>query len=77
MKERPILIAVIGYIIGILWGLYFNFSVAFLYIFIAAIYFILKMIGTTNMITSEYDNVLFGAKSYEERLYLHNRYSKE
>lgn len=42
MKERPILIAVIGYIIGILWGLYFNFSVAFLYIFIAAIYFILK-----------------------------------
>ena len=42
MKERPILIAVIAYIIGILWGLYFNFSVAFLYIFIAAIYFILK-----------------------------------
>lgn len=42
MKERPILIAVIGYIIGILWGLYFNFSVVLLYIFIAAIYFILK-----------------------------------
>lgn len=40
------------------------------------IYCILKMIGTTNMITSEYDNVLFGAKSYEERLYIHNRYSK-
>ena len=42
MKERPILIAVIGYMIGILWGLYFNFSVALFYIFIAAIYFILK-----------------------------------
>ena len=42
MKERPILIAVIGYMIGILWGLYFNFSVALLYIFIAAIYVILK-----------------------------------
>lgn len=42
MKERPILIAVIGYMIGILWGLYFNFSVALLYIFITAIYFIIK-----------------------------------
>ena len=42
MKERPILIVVIGYMIGILWGLYFNFSVALLYIFITAIYVILK-----------------------------------
>lgn len=48
-----------------------------LFLIFIGIYFILKMIGTTNMITSEYDNVLFGAKSYEERLYLHNRYSKE
>ena len=40
MKERPALIAVIGYMIGILWGLYFNFSIALLYIFIAVIYFI-------------------------------------
>ncbi len=48
MKERPILIAVIGYMIGILWGLYFNFSVALLYIFIAAIYFILKTFLSKN-----------------------------
>lgn len=40
------------------------------------IYCALKMVGTTNLITAEYDNVLFGAKSYEERLYIHNRYSK-
>lgn len=40
MKERPILIAVIGYIIGILWGLYFDFSIALLYIFIAVIIWI-------------------------------------
>ena len=46
MKERPILIAVIGYMIGILWGLYFNFSVALLYIFITAIYFIIKPFWT-------------------------------
>ncbi len=48
MKERPILIAVIGYMIGILWGLYFNFSVALLYIFIAAIYLILKTFLSKN-----------------------------
>ena len=48
MKERPILIAVIGYMIGILLGLYFNFSVALLYIFIAAIYFILKTFLSKN-----------------------------
>lgn len=48
MKERPILIAVIGYMIGILWGLYFNFSVALFYIFIAAIYLILKTFLSKN-----------------------------
>ena len=48
MKERPILIAVIGYMIGILWGLYFNFSVAIFYIFIAAIYLILKTFLSKN-----------------------------
>lgn len=42
MKERPLLVAVIGYIIGILWGLYFDFSIVLLYIFIIAIYFIIK-----------------------------------
>ena len=42
MKERPSLIAVIGYMIGILWGLYFNFSIALLYIFIAVIYLVIK-----------------------------------
>ena len=49
MKERPILIAVIGYIIGILWGLYFNFSVAFLYIFITVIFYIVKIIYLEKM----------------------------
>ena len=41
--KRPILVVAIGYIIGIIWGLYFNFSIALLYIFIAAIYFFLKI----------------------------------
>lgn len=42
MKERPILVAVIGYIIGILWGLYFRFSIVPFYILILATYYILK-----------------------------------
>ncbi len=40
--KRPILVVAIGYIIGIIMGLYFNFSIAFVYIFLAAIYFIKK-----------------------------------
>ena len=42
MKHRPILVAVIGYIIGILWGLYFQFSIVPYYILILATYFIVK-----------------------------------
>ena len=30
--KRPIVVMVIGYIIGIIWGLYFDFSIVFLYI---------------------------------------------
>lgn len=48
-----------------------------LFLAFISIYVVMKMVGSTNMITSEYDNVLFGAKSYEERLYIHNRYSVE
>ncbi len=42
MKQRPILVAVIGYIIGILWGLYFKSSIVFSYILMLAIYYIYK-----------------------------------
>lgn len=42
MKQRPILVAVIGYMIGILWGLYFRFSIVLCYILILATYYILK-----------------------------------
>ncbi len=40
--KRPILIAVIGYLIGILMGLYFKFSIVLFYIPITAIYLINK-----------------------------------
>ncbi len=40
--NRPILIALIGYIIGILWGLYFKISVVLLFIVLWSMYFILK-----------------------------------
>ena len=42
MKHRPILVAVIGYIIGILWGLYFQFSIVLYYIPMIVIYYISK-----------------------------------
>ena len=42
MKQRPILVAVIGYMIGILWGLYFRFSIVLCYILILATYYMLK-----------------------------------
>lgn len=40
MKQRPILVATIGYIIGILWGLYFKFSMPLCYILIFATYYL-------------------------------------
>jgi len=43
MKQRPILVAVIGYMIGILWGLYFRFSIVLCYILTLATYYILKI----------------------------------
>lgn len=48
-----------------------------LFMAFVGLYCTMKIVGLTNMITSEYDNVLFGIKSYEERLYIHNRYAKE
>lgn len=51
MKNRPILVVVIGYIIGILMGLYFNFSIIPFYIILTATYTIIRI--TTNSNTKE------------------------
>ena len=40
--KRPILVAVIGYILGILWGVYFEISIAPFYIPIIVIYLFKK-----------------------------------
>ena len=65
MKERPILIAVIGYIIGILWGLYINFSIALFYFSIIAIYFISKIFISNNKLdTSRKKLKLLSIKRY-------------
>lgn len=42
MKERPILVATLGIIIGILMGLYFKFSIVLFYIPMIAIYYIIS-----------------------------------
>lgn len=41
--NRPIFIVVIGYIIGIIWGLYFKTSIAPFYILLIIIYIIIKL----------------------------------
>lgn len=38
--KRPIVVIVIGYIIGIIWGLYLNFSIVLFYILIAILFYI-------------------------------------
>ena len=38
--NRPIFIILIGYIIGILWGLYLKISIVFFYIFLLILYYI-------------------------------------
>ncbi len=48
MKERPILVAVIGYIIGILWGLYFKISIVLCYLVMTAIHLIFKFFSKEN-----------------------------
>ena len=40
--KRPIVFAVIGYLIGIIFGLYFNFSIALLYLLLISITFSIK-----------------------------------
>lgn len=40
--KRPVLIALIGYIIGILWGLYFKISVVLLFAILWSIYLLLR-----------------------------------
>lgn len=46
--KRPILVAVIGYIIGIISGLYFNISIVSFYIFIAVICFSSRFLKKLN-----------------------------
>ena len=43
LKQRSILVATIGYIIGILWGLYFKFSIVPFYIILFVTYCIIKI----------------------------------
>lgn len=45
-----------------------------LFLAFLSVYCVLKVIGTTNFPTAEYDNILLGAKSYEERLFIHQKY---
>jgi len=48
-----------------------------IFICFLAAYSVLKMIGTCSLPTYKYDNVLFGAESYYERLYTHDKYTND
>lgn len=45
-----------------------------LFVFFLTVYSIFKVIGLSRFITYDYDNILFGAKSYIERYYIHDNY---
>lgn len=64
MKGRPILVAVIGYIIGILWGIYFNLNIALFYFFIIAIYYIYKKIIFYKNVKNKKKIQIFSIKRY-------------
>lgn len=48
-----------------------------LFIIFIYIYCVLKIAGTARYVSADYDNVLTGAKSYQERLYIYNRYTPD
>ena len=48
-----------------------------LYIVYLSVYCLLKVVGSTKLITQKYDNILFNSESYEERLYIHDKYTED
>lgn len=61
--KRLLLVAIIGYIIGILWGLYFKTNIVPFYLFIIAIYIILNFVYKKN-INSKNEFKLISIKRY-------------
>lgn len=74
MKQRPILVAVIGYIIGILWGLYLQFSIVPFYILTYATYIIIKKIKITN--NKKIESKTFKLKENQTTLKQKNKHQK-
>lgn len=68
--KRPILVAIIGYLIGIIVGLYFNRSIVLFYIFIIAIYLIYKSFNKKQTKTLK----LFSIKRYFRYIKLYFNY---
>lgn len=44
-----------------------------LFIIFIGIYCMLKIMGTARFVSAQYDNIFFGSKSYQERLFIYNR----
>lgn len=78
MSQRMANLFIMSY--WILWG---DLIKSFVYknnkhLFVAfiSVYCTLKLVGMTNLVTSDYDNILFGSKSYQERQLIHRRTPK-
>ena len=57
--KRPIVVIAIGYCIGIIWGLYFRFSIVLLYILIAFLYGVKKLLFMSTKDNNYYLKLLF------------------
>lgn len=75
MADRTSTLFIVAY--WTIWGDLINSfkirSNKYLFCSFVFIYCIFKIIGITRLITSEYDNHIFGAKSYQERMSIHNK----
>jgi len=65
----------------VLWPVFIeSFSVKnnkLLFVGFLGLYSVMKIIGLTNLETLRYDNYLTGAQTYEERLYIHQKYEDD
>lgn len=79
LSERLSLLFIFCY--WILWGDIIKcFSIdnnRKLYIVYLSMYCLLKVAGSTRFITQKYDNIMFKHDSYEERLYIHDKYTDD
>lgn len=72
--NRPILVIVIGYIIGIIWGLYFKTSIVLLFILLLVIYQLLKLILKYIYLFNSHEKIFQNSNKKQFKLFSPKRY---